>query len=33
MSRTLRHVDFKAYRATFELADTDVSPDHWSRRE
>jgi ABC-type transport system substrate-binding protein len=28
-----RHVDFKAYRATFELADTQVSPQHWSRRE
>jgi peptide/nickel transport system substrate-binding protein len=28
-----RHVDFKAYRATFELADTEVSPEHWSRRE
>jgi len=27
-----RHVDFKAYRATFELADTQVSPEHWSRR-
>ncbi len=27
-----RHVDFKAYRATFELADTEASPDHWSRR-
>jgi peptide/nickel transport system substrate-binding protein len=27
-----RDVDFKAYRATFELADTEVSPDHWSRR-
>lgn len=28
-----RNVDFKAYRATFELADTEVSPEHWSRRE
>jgi peptide/nickel transport system substrate-binding protein len=28
-----RHVDFKAYRATFELADTEVSPEHWSRRK
>jgi peptide/nickel transport system substrate-binding protein len=28
-----RHVDFKAYRATFELADTEVAPEHWSRRE
>ena len=28
-----RHVDFKAYRATFELADTEVSTEHWSRRE
>ena len=28
-----RHVDFKAYRATFELADTEVSAQHWSRRE
>ena len=28
-----RHVDFKAYRATFELADTEVSAEHWSRRE
>jgi len=27
-----RHVDFKAYRATFELADTAVDPAHWSRR-
>jgi ABC-type transport system substrate-binding protein len=27
-----RHVDFKAYRATFELADTEVAPEHWSRR-
>jgi len=27
-----RHVDFKAYRATFELADTEVSEKHWSRR-
>jgi peptide/nickel transport system substrate-binding protein len=28
-----RHVDFKAYRATFELADTNVEPEHWSRRD
>jgi len=28
-----RHVDFKAYRATFELADTDVSAEHWSRQD
>ena len=28
-----RHVDFKAYRATFELADTEVNPRHWSRRD
>ncbi len=28
-----RHVEFKAYRATFELADTEVSSNHWSRRE
>jgi ABC-type transport system substrate-binding protein len=28
-----RHVDFKAYRATFELADTEVDPTHWSRRD
>jgi peptide/nickel transport system substrate-binding protein len=27
-----RHVDFTAYRTTFELADTAVSPEHWSRR-
>ena len=27
-----RHVDFKAYRATFELADTEVGAEHWSRR-
>jgi hypothetical protein len=27
-----KHVDFKAYRATFELADTEVDPAHWSRR-
>jgi peptide/nickel transport system substrate-binding protein len=27
-----RQVDFKAYRATFELADTTVTRDHWSRR-
>jgi ABC-type transport system substrate-binding protein len=28
-----RHVDFKAYRATFELADTEVTAEHWSRRD
>ena len=27
-----RHVDFKAYKCTFELADTEVSEEHWSRR-
>lgn len=27
-----RHVDFKAYRTTFELAQTRVSREHWSRR-
>jgi peptide/nickel transport system substrate-binding protein len=27
-----QHVDFKAYRTTFELADTEALPDHWSRR-
>ncbi len=27
-----RHVDFKAYRCTLELADTNVSEEHWSRR-
>jgi len=27
-----RNVEFKAYRTTFELADTEVSADHWSRR-
>lgn len=27
-----KDVDFKAYRATFELADTTVSAEHWSRR-
>jgi peptide/nickel transport system substrate-binding protein len=26
-----RHVHFKAYRATFELADTEVDEQHWSR--
>lgn len=26
------NVDFKAYRTTFELADTEVSDEHWSRR-
>jgi peptide/nickel transport system substrate-binding protein len=28
-----RHVDFRAYRATFELADTEVDAAHWSRRD
>jgi peptide/nickel transport system substrate-binding protein len=28
-----RHVHFKAYRTTFELADTEVGADHWSRRD
>ena len=27
-----RNVDFKAYRTTFELAETEVSAQHWSRR-
>jgi peptide/nickel transport system substrate-binding protein len=27
-----RHVQFNAYRATFELADAEVGADHWSRR-
>jgi len=27
-----RHVDFKAYKCTLELADTEVSEAHWSRR-
>ncbi len=27
-----RNVDFKAYRTTFELADAEVSDEHWSRR-
>ena len=27
-----KHVNFKAYRATFELADTNVSEQHWSRQ-
>lgn len=26
-----RHVNFQPYRTTFELADTSVSPQHWSR--
>ena len=26
-----RHVDFRPYRTTFELADTSVTADHWSR--
>jgi ABC-type transport system substrate-binding protein len=26
-----RHVRFQAYRATFELADTEVDEEHWSR--
>ncbi|MBV9049810.1 MAG: ABC transporter substrate-binding protein [Solirubrobacterales bacterium] len=28
-----RHVNFQAYRTTFELADTEVSSEHWSRRD
>lgn len=27
-----RHVDFHPYRTTFELAETEVGPRHWSRR-
>lgn len=27
-----KHVDFTAYRTTFELAETRVSEEHWSRR-
>lgn len=27
-----RHVDFEPYKTTFELADTSVSEQHWSRR-
>ncbi len=27
-----RHVNFGGYAATFELAETEVSPQHWSRR-
>lgn len=27
-----RHVQFRPYRTTFELADTEVTPQHWSRR-
>jgi peptide/nickel transport system substrate-binding protein len=27
-----RHVDFRPYRTTFELAETEVSSFHWSRR-
>ena len=27
-----RNVNFVAYRTTFELADTTVSEEHWSRR-
>jgi peptide/nickel transport system substrate-binding protein len=27
-----RHVDLTPYRTTFELAETRVSADHWSRR-
>lgn len=27
-----RHVDFTPYRTTFELAETSVRPEHWSRR-
>jgi peptide/nickel transport system substrate-binding protein len=26
-----QHVNFRPYRTTFELADTEVSPSHWSR--
>jgi ABC-type transport system substrate-binding protein len=28
-----KHVDFKPYRTTFELADCEVSADHWSRKQ
>jgi len=27
-----RHVSFEGYAATFELAETEVAPEHWSRR-
>ncbi|MFN7249667.1 MAG: ABC transporter substrate-binding protein [Anaerobacillus sp.] len=27
-----RHVQFQAYRSTFELVDTEVTAEHWSRR-
>lgn len=27
-----RHVRYQAYRSTFELVDTEVTPQHWSRR-
>lgn len=27
-----KHVDFKPYRTTFELAETAVDDGHWSRR-
>ena len=27
-----RHVAFDGYAATFELAETEVAPRHWSRR-
>jgi hypothetical protein len=27
-----RHVAFDGYAATFELAETEVAPEHWSRR-
>lgn len=27
-----KHVDFRPYRTTFELAECRVSPEHWSRR-
>jgi len=27
-----RHVDFKPYTTSFELAETEVGPAHWSRR-
>ncbi|UOQ93486.1 hypothetical protein MUO14_00310 [Halobacillus shinanisalinarum] len=27
-----KHIDFKPYRTTFELAETEVGEMHWSRR-
>lgn len=27
-----RHVAFRPYRTSFELAETEVGPAHWSRR-